>query len=122
MLHELLHRFWFSVIYGVAFTASTNTSWIPSIICDEHSIYLTALSLFANASPWLCEINVDALSPISALLHVVDLSRISSLVPTNIKDACGQYCWISGYHYNKDDAVFTWFTSLWEQYDIPQYL
>jgi hypothetical protein len=62
------------------------------------------------------------LSPIPALIHVVDLSRISSLVPTSRKGVFGQCCRISGYHYNKDDAVFTWFTSLWEQYDIPQYL
>jgi hypothetical protein len=53
----------------------------------------------------LCNI---ALSPIPALIHVVDLSRISSLVPTSRKGVFGQCCRISGYHYNKDDAVFTW--------------
>ena len=96
--HCLLFFFgWIGII--TALTASSKTDLSPLCVFAEHSTYLTAPTLFAIASPWLYETNAGLLSEFS--LFTVSLSsRRSILFPTSIVGVSGQWCRISGYHWN----------------------
>lgn len=92
---------------STARTASSKTCFSPLCVKAEHSIYLTALILFANF--WPCSL-LSGDSPCSfKAFSVSRSSRRSILVPTNIIGASGQWCFISGYHFDvtfsKDDGL-----------------
>lgn len=83
---------------STALTASSNTCLSPRCVNAEHSMYLTARILFANF--WPCS-RLSGDNPCSASAFSVSRSsRKSIFVPTRIIGASGQWCFISGYHFD----------------------
>jgi len=78
--------------------ASSNTVLSPSCVRAEHSKYFTAPISFALSSAWSGETMLIPLDP--SFCSIPWSSRRSDFVPTKIIGVPGQWCWISGYHFD----------------------
>lgn len=79
--------------------ASSNTILRPFRVSAEHSTYLTARIVLHSCLP--CALVMGVWFRSLRLIIVFRSSRKSSFVPTRMIGTFGQWCFTSGYHWNK---------------------